>query len=84
MRGYDHSATAPPRQWAQRGIFILLALFALMAHTIAHSGKVSATGVSPVAIAVYGQGNYTSSSASTGTGGLSSPQAVALDSSGNL
>jgi WxL domain surface cell wall-binding len=55
VRGYDHSTTVPPRKWALRGIFLLLALFALMEHSIVHSGKVSATGVSPVAIAVYGR-----------------------------
>ncbi len=84
MRSYDHSTAAPSRKWARRGTLIVLALFALMAHSIVHSGKASAIGISPVAIAVYGQGNYTSSSADTGTGGLANPHAVATDSSGDL
>ena len=84
MRGYDHRIAAPPRKWARRSTLILLALFALMTHSIVHSGKASATGVSPVAITVYGQGNYTSSSADAGAGGLANPHAVAVDSSGDL
>jgi len=84
VRGYDHRIAAPPRKWTRRSTLILLALFALMTHSIVHSGKASATGISPVAIAIYGQSNYTSSGASTGTGGLANPHAVALDGSCGL
>ena len=81
MRCFDRKTTIPPRKWTRRGMLILLALFALMTHSIVRSGKASATGISPVAITIYGQGNYTSSGASRGTGGLTNPHAVALDGS---
>jgi|SRR5450755_1486054 len=84
MRCFDRKTTIPPRKWTRRGMLILLALFALMTHSIVRSGKASATGISPVAITIYGQGNYTSSGASRGTGGLTNPHAVALDGSGDL